>query len=93
MLDGNDACLNALPEPLMSPRFQKQYPPIMHVQLDNYSRDNKNIFVFTYWSLLVAKDISDEVIVSFLLVDHTHDDIDASFGRWSRKLHEDFPTI
>ena len=25
---------------------------------------------------------------------HTHDDIDASFGRWSMKLHEeDFPTI
>ena len=32
--------------------------------------------------------------MSFLLVGHTHDDIDASFGRWSIKLRdEDFPRI
>jgi hypothetical protein len=44
--------------------------------------------------LLVAKGIFKEVFVSFLMVGHTHDDIDASFGRWSMKLHEeDFPTI
>ena len=86
-------CIARFNEPLMSPRFQKKHPPTMHVQLDNYARDNKNIFVFTYWSFLVSKDISNKVIVSFLLVDHTHNDIDASFGRWSRKLHKDFPTI
>jgi hypothetical protein len=29
-----------------------------------------------------------------MLVGHTHDDIDASFGRWSMKLREnDYPTI
>ena len=34
-----------------------------------------------------------EVFVYFLMVGHMHDDIDASFGRWSTKLHEeDFPT-
>ena len=27
------------------------------------------------------------------MVGHTHDNIDASFGQWGRKLHEDFPTI
>jgi hypothetical protein len=32
--------------------------------------------------------------VSFMLVGHTHDDIDASFGRWSMKLRENnYPTI
>jgi hypothetical protein len=32
--------------------------------------------------------------VSFLLVGHTYKDIDATFGRWSMKLHEnDYPTI
>ena len=32
--------------------------------------------------------------MSFLMVGHTHDDIDALFGRWSMKLHEkDFSTI
>jgi hypothetical protein len=38
--------------------------------------------------------VFEEIQVSFILVDHTHDDIDASFGRWSMKLREnDYPTI
>jgi hypothetical protein len=50
--------------------------------------------VFCFWSLLVAKGIFEEVFVSFLLVEHTHEDIDATFGRWSMKLHEnDYPTL
>ena len=32
--------------------------------------------------------------MSFMLVGHTHDDIDALFGRWSMQLKkENFPTI
>jgi hypothetical protein len=32
--------------------------------------------------------------VKFLLVGHTHEDIDAMFGRWSRTLREnDYPTL
>ena len=35
-----------------------------------------------------------EAFALFLLVGHTHDDIDASFRQWNMKLHEeDFPTI
>ena len=41
-----------------------------------------------------GKGIFKYVFVSFLMVGHTHDDIDASFGCWSIKLHEeDFSTI
>jgi hypothetical protein len=44
--------------------------------------------------MLVAKGIFEEVFVSFLLVGHTHEDIDTTFGRWSMKLREnDYPTI
>jgi hypothetical protein len=50
--------------------------------------------VFCFWSLLIAKGIFKEVFVSFLLVGHTHEDIDATFGRWSMKLYEnDYPTL
>ena len=32
--------------------------------------------------------------MSYLLVGHTHDDIDTSFGRWSMDLRErDYPTV
>ena len=44
--------------------------------------------------MLTAKGIFTEVHVPYLLVGHTHDDIDTSFGRWSMDLHEhDYPTI
>ena len=62
--------------------------------MDNAGGDNKNRFVFCFWSLLVAKRIFREVYVNFMLVGHTHDDIDALFGRWSMSLRkESFPTI
>jgi hypothetical protein len=36
--------------------------------------------------LLIAKGEFKEIQVSFMLVDHTYDDIDASFRQWSMKL-------
>ena len=72
----------------------KPLPPVLHVQMDNAVSDNKNRFVICFWSLLVVKGIFREVYVNFMLVGHTHDDIDALFGRWSMALKkEDFPTI
>ena len=69
-------------------------PPVLHVQLDNCWKDNKSRYVFCFWSILVAKGVFKELFVSFLLVGHTHEDIDATFGRWSMKLREnDYPTI
>ena len=62
--------------------------------MDNAVGDNKNRFVFCFWLLLVAKRIFREVYLNFMLVGHTHDDIDALFGRWSMALRkESFPTI
>ena len=62
--------------------------------MDKATGDNKNRFVFCYWSLLVANTIFREVYVNFMIVSHTHDDIDALFGRWSMALKkESFPTI
>ena len=44
--------------------------------------------------MLVAKGLFEQVQVSFIIVGQTHDDIDVSIGRWSRKLHEnDYPTM
>ena len=76
------------------PILAKLLPPILNVQMDNAISDNKNRYVFCFWSLLVAKCIFDKVYVNFMLVGHTHDNIDALFGRWSIALRkESFPTI
>ena len=40
------------------------------------------------------KGIFKEVYINFLIVGHTHEDIDALFGRWSTKLKsKDYPTL
>jgi hypothetical protein len=94
VLAEKEVCTSSLPEPPSELVCAKALPPTLHVQLDNCAKDNKCRYVFCFWSLLVAKEIFKEVFVSFLMVGHTHDDIDASFGRWNMKLHEeDFLTI
>ena len=94
ILKGSEICESSLlPEP---PQLipAKLLPPILHIQLDNAASDNKNWFVLCFFSLLVAKCIFREVHVNFMLVCHTHDDIDALFGRWAIKLRQsDYPTI
>ena len=69
-------------------------PPILNVQMDNAIGNNKNRYIYAYWSLLVAKRIFHKVYVNFMIVGHTHDDIDALLGRWSMLMKkENFPTI
>jgi hypothetical protein len=93
-LKGSEICVDALGPALDIPILPRTLPPILNVQIDNAVSDNKNKFVFCFWSLLVAKRIFREVYMNFMLVGHTHDDIDALFGRFSMALRkEDFPTI
>jgi hypothetical protein len=69
-------------------------PPVLNVQFNNACSDNKNRYVFSFFSLLVQKGVFHEVYVNFLLVGHTHKDIDALFGRWSYRLRtNDYPTL
>ena len=94
ILKGTEMCeasLPPLPEVLVP---ATPLPPILNVQMDNATGDNKKRYVFGFWSLLVAKKIFREVYVNFMIVGHTHDDIDALFGRWSMVLKkESFPTV
>lgn len=62
--------------------------------MDNVASNNKNWCMFCLWSFLVARGIFHEIYVNFILVVHTHDDIDAIFGRWSIKLRRnDYPAV
>lgn len=48
-------------------------------QFDN-SRENKNRFMFTYFSLLVEEHHFDRIDINFLIVGHTHGSIDQFFS-------------
>ena len=94
LLRGSEVCMDSLGRVPSQPIEARPLPPVLHIQMDNSWRENKNRYVFCFWSLLVARRIVKEVVVSFMIVGHTHDDIDASFGRWSMELREkDHPTL
>lgn len=48
-------------------------PNRLYVQLDNCARENKNQFFLGCMGVLVARDIVEEVWLSFLMVGHTHE--------------------
>ena len=56
------------------------------LQLDNCAKENKNWYLFSYLSLLVARGVFKTIQLGFLMVGHTHEDIDAMFSRFSEKL-------
>ncbi|XP_052275699.1 uncharacterized protein LOC127875011 [Dreissena polymorpha] len=62
-------------------------PPNLFIQADNCWRENKNRYVFAFLELLVAEQVFHEVHMSFLIVGHTHEDIDAKFSEVSRLLN------
>ena len=57
----SDVCLSSLPPAQVNLAPAKRLPPVLHVQMDNAVSDNKNRFVFCFWSQLVAKGIFREV--------------------------------
>ena len=61
-------------------------PPVLYLQLDNTPRENKNNLLFTYLHMLVAKGVFKKIKVGFLIVGHTHDQIDQMFSRFLTRL-------
>ena len=51
-------------------------PPKLHIQADNCGRENKNQYMFALCAALVVFKYFAEVHLSFLIVGHTHEDID-----------------
>jgi hypothetical protein len=94
LLTGAAMCEGSLPPPPESPVEAAALPPVLNIQLDNACSDNKNRYVFNFFFLLVHKGVFHKVYVNFLFVGHTHEDIDAMFGRWNRRLRENnYPTL
>ncbi len=61
-------------------------PRTFYIQVDNCTKENKNRYMFSYIESLLRWKLFDEVMVSFLPVGHTHEDIDQTFSRTSDRL-------
>jgi hypothetical protein len=64
---------------------------VLYIQLDNTCRENKNRYVFAFLSLLVQQGVFRKIKVNFLLVGHTHEDVDQGFFQYSYALGRDRP--
>ncbi|KAL3690187.1 hypothetical protein R1sor_016496 [Riccia sorocarpa] len=74
-IDGDD---NTQVRPSSSMRM---LPPYLYIQLDNSEKDNKNWAMMTFCSELVARGCCKTITVSFLVVGHIHEDVDAFFSK------------
>ena len=72
----------------------KPLPKHLVLQMDNSAKDNKNQTMMAYCSNLVARGVFETVTMSFLMVGHTHEDIDAAFSKVSlRTKGKDIGTL
>ncbi|KAL3678871.1 hypothetical protein R1sor_021827 [Riccia sorocarpa] len=64
-----------------SDSIPRMLPPNLYIQLDNFGKDNKNWPMMASSSELVARGCCKTVTMSFLMVGHTHEDIDVFFSK------------
>ena len=92
-LHGKSRCSTSIPPSsanMVPPPFSNRpvvpLPKKLFLQLDNSAKDNKNRYVMAFCSLLTTRRIFKEEIVGFLIVGHTHEDIDAHLSYLSKLL-------
>lgn len=67
---------------------QRSYFPCkLFIQLDNTCRENKNQYVLCFFAAMVQLGLFTEIQLGFLMVGHTHEDIDQLFSCVSRHLN------
>ena len=65
---------------------RKPLPRKLYLQLDNSAKDNRNKYLMAFLSLLTTRGVFEEIQAGFLLVGHTHEDIDVYFSHLSKAL-------
>ena len=84
---GANATIHVLHRVLLDTyRREGRLPDVLYLQLDNTTKQCKNKYVMAWCGLLVTWGVFREVLVSFLPVGHTHEDIDQFFSRTSVAL-------
>jgi hypothetical protein len=63
-------------------------PKVLFLTLDNTTKENKNKYVLSYLTYLVRMGVFEKVRLNFLLVGHTHEDIDQMFSCFSGNLRK-----
>jgi hypothetical protein len=86
-MQGKSCCIIELKTPSESVG-PKPLPKFFLLQVDNDVKDNKNRYLLVFLSLLTAREVFKKVKLGFLVVSHTHGDIDGCFGYLSKNLEK-----
>ena len=82
---GKSRCLDLLPHTKgIDIEGRKPLPRKLYFQLNNSAKDNKNKYPMAFLSLLTARGVFEEIQAGFLLIGHTHIDIDAISAIYQR---------
>jgi hypothetical protein len=76
LMQGTSRCNSSILEATDAPDHYEPLPRRLYLQLDNSPKDNKNQFLFGFLSFLTTQKVFEEIQLGFLLVGHTHEDID-----------------
>ena len=84
---GSNATIDCLFRALVrTKRMEGSLPPVIFLQLDNTTKQCKNSHLLAFAAYLVHFGVVREVVLSFLPVGHTHEDIDQLFACFSKWL-------
>tara|TARA_B110000503_G_scaffold134640_1_gene213953 strand:+ start:229 stop:1359 length:1131 start_codon:yes stop_codon:yes gene_type:complete len=84
---GNNVTIQLIWEVINRIYNEKKYlPSVLLLQLDNTTKQNKGRYLFGFLGMLVANGLFKKVLLAFLPVGHTHEDIDQAFSRLSIHL-------
>ena len=82
LAQGNNVTIQSLWKVLVDIKQKEgKLPPVLYLQLDNTAKQCKSHYLFGFLGLLIKEDVFEKIIVSFLPVGHTHEDIDQLFSR------------
>ena len=66
--------------------YKDSLPQTLYIQMDKCVRENKNQYVLAFCCLLVELKVFTKIKLGFLMVGHTHEDVDQFFSRFSSRL-------
>jgi hypothetical protein len=86
---GNNLTLEVLFRVLVDTiKCEGRLPPNLYLQLDNTTKQCKGQYILGFMALLVQVGIFEKIVISFLPVGHTHEDIDQIFSRLAIHLRK-----